>query len=1129
MKKPFCSRIRLSAVLSATLLLPLTAPSAFAANRYWSANGTDGGGNGTWNTSTANRWGTAVNGPYTLAWVNGVDVAILGSAAGATSLTLGTNITCGGITTQANNTGSGNINEGASLFTLTLGITGNNAFSGFQSTTAGRPLHINAVIVGASGANLVLTGPSTTGGQVAEMSLNRANIFSGTTSFAGHSSGAANLTIGNQLALQNSTLTLSTSCGSLRFNSSVAANAFTFGGLAGAGRNIALQNNAGTPAAIALSVGNNNANTSYAAALTGAGSLLKIGSGTLTLTGNNTFSGTTTISSGKLQGGVGGGSVNSKVIIDNTLATLGVSITDNTKTWTCMELEPTAAGKIEFNFGAVQPSNSVRPLTITGLANFATATPTVKVVASAPLVPGIYPLMIWGSISGAAPSTPGLEITTGAGTAASLAVSGNILNLEITSTVPSVVKKDNAIELSNGLSWTNDVGPNTSEVGKWNSTVNSPNTTDLGADLTWAGIAIENPNGLVTINGTHTLTLGAATVDIDMGAATADLTLNCPLALDADHSWSVAASRTLTLGGQVSGAFGVTKVGIGTAVLSSGANSYTGDTSVTTGVLKLGASNVIPDGTGNGNVSVSATLDLNGNSETINNLSGAGIVDNLAAVTNSTLTVNSINPTSTFNGSLRDTASTATLNLIKTGAGTQTFSGANTLSGAVSITGGTLVVSNIAAFPNISGISMGDTTAIRADVADAVIGAPISVGAAGTTSTIQTPNVAGSGTTAVEFNLNGAISGDADLTFKGIQSNNAYSTIILRGASIYTGSTRFTCSDELAAPGTEGNQNIFVRLGATNALPVTTVLTLDGGDGVGTSPGRYCELNLNGRNQTLAGLKNVTGRALRVQRVVNSGADATLTVDNADNHAYSGQLGWVSGFGSAPYNNFNVTKNGVGIQTFSGARRYDGNTTVNGGTLSLGSANPNDELSTVTIAAARATLNLAYAGTDTVDKLFIGGIQLAAGVYGPSAINRPEIIGTGTLTVTSSPPGQNFASWIAGANFTNGPIPVDKRGPNVDFDNDGISNLVEFAIAGQDPTVANPSTGTFTLGTLSFSKRPGTSGLTYAIQQSTDLGNGDDWTQVTPPNYVNDANTISYALTLGTPVKNFLRLQVISN
>ncbi len=56
---------------------------------------------------------------------------------------------------------------------------------------------------------------------------------------------------------------------------------------------------------------------------------------------------------------------------------------------------------------------------------------------------------------------------------------------------------------------------------------------------------------------------------------------------------------------------------------------------------------------------------------------------------------------------------------------------------------------------------------------------------------------------------------------------------------------------------------------------------------------------------------------------------------------------------------------------------------------------------------------------------------------------------------------------------------------------------------------------------------PGTSGLTYAIEQSTDLGVDDLWDEVEGDDYVNDPATISYPIVPGTPPRNFLRLKVI--
>ena len=162
-----------------------------------------------------------------------------------------------------------------------------------------------------------------------ELVLSNANTFTGPMTMT-----AGTNDLANPNAVQFSTLTVNG--GTLLFDQAVAGNAFTCGGLAGTA-GFALQNNAATPAAIALTVGGNNAGTTIAGGLTGPGSLIKTGAGTLVLTGTNTYAGATTISAGKLvstTASVGGGSFSVADGATNNvqIAAIGQTLTNSSLT-----------------------------------------------------------------------------------------------------------------------------------------------------------------------------------------------------------------------------------------------------------------------------------------------------------------------------------------------------------------------------------------------------------------------------------------------------------------------------------------------------------------------------------------------------------------------------------------------------------------------------------------------------------------------------------------------------------------------------------------------------------------------------------------------------------------------------
>jgi len=127
------------------------------------------------------------------------------------------------------------------------------------------------------------------------VTLSGTNTFTGLTNIV-----AGTLLLGSNLALQDSTLSYNVGNGNLSFGTLTNAS---LGGLTG-NRTIDLENTSN--AGLALTVGNNNSNTTYTGILTdnasgslsGHGSLIKAGTGILTLTGINTYTGGTTITGG---------------------------------------------------------------------------------------------------------------------------------------------------------------------------------------------------------------------------------------------------------------------------------------------------------------------------------------------------------------------------------------------------------------------------------------------------------------------------------------------------------------------------------------------------------------------------------------------------------------------------------------------------------------------------------------------------------------------------------------------------------------------------------------------------------------------------------------------------------------
>ncbi|MEX1113796.1 MAG: autotransporter-associated beta strand repeat-containing protein [Akkermansiaceae bacterium] len=339
-----------------------------------------------------------------------------------------------------------------------------------------------------------------------------------------------------------------------------------------------------------------------------------------------------------------------------------------------------------------------------------------------------------------------------------------------------------------------------------------------------------------------------------------------------------------------------------------------------------------------------------------------------------------------------------------------------------------------------------------------------------------------------------------------------------------------------------------LELGIAGGLPATTAFRINTN---GTSVQTF---DLAGFNQTLGSLATGAGGSTSSSIITSSTGTPVLTVNGSATTTFAGL---VSG-------SLSLSKGGSGTLTLTGSCTYSGDTTVSEGTLTLPDENTANEASSVNI-ATDAFLDLNFGGTDTVDKLFIGGVQQPAGVY--RALDNPgadfqisQITGSGTLTVTSNPGSNPYSTWATDKGLTGA-----NNGKDQDPDNDGRSNLGEFAFNG-DPLSGSDNGKVFGLtadsdadgdstkelvltvavrtGTAVFAGTPSPSanhaadGITYTIEGSVNLGSFLTAVDVVPtavttgglPPAGSGYEYRSFSLngSNGLPGKGFLRAKVTS-
>ena len=255
----------------------------------------------------------------------GAQVASLTIQGGGAVNLSGANTHTGGITLTASTLFA----DYASLGTGTLTIDG-----GWFAISSDAARINNSIVLGSNGAaidtqglNPTFFGPVSGGGHLDKVSGGTLYLAANNSAFTGETRiVAGGLMVQHVNALAKSTLNLTSGdVGVLQFHPSISTA--TIGGLTGS-RDLSIQTTSATP--IALSVGNNDSNQTYAGAFSGSGSLIKTGSGTLTLSGGavNTFTGGTIVDQGTLvlNRGVDGAMYDYGVAVGNLTINAGATV-----------------------------------------------------------------------------------------------------------------------------------------------------------------------------------------------------------------------------------------------------------------------------------------------------------------------------------------------------------------------------------------------------------------------------------------------------------------------------------------------------------------------------------------------------------------------------------------------------------------------------------------------------------------------------------------------------------------------------------------------------------------------------------------------------------------------------------
>ena len=994
----------------------------------------------------------------------------------------------------------------------TLTLTGENTYTGLTTISAGTLQIGNAGVTGSIAGNIL---------NDAALLFNRSNDLT----YAGVISGNGTVT-----KLGDQTLTLT------------GANTYT--GLTTISNGTLQVGNGGTTGSIAGNIADNASlvfnrsdSLTYAAVISGNGTMTKLGAGTLTLTGANTLTGGTTISNGALQIGDGGttGSITGPIEDEAALIfnhsnniTFGAPISGAgtlTKLGAgtlILTADNTYTGLTTISSGALQIGNNTTTGSIVG-----------NILDQASLIFNRSDNIAYdGAISG-----NGTITKIGAGT---LTLTGDSTFTGLTTITTGTLQIGNA-----GISG-NLAG---------NILNNAALIFNRSNDITYAGVI--SGNGTVTKLGDQTLTLtgnntytgpttvSAGILQIGNGGTTGSIAAN----IVDNASLVFNRSDSITYAGVISGTGSMTKLGAGTLTLAV-ANTFTGGTTVAAGALQIGSGGTTGSITGpilddsalilnrSNNVTFAAPISGDGTLTKLGAgtliLTGNNTFTGLTTISAGTLQVGNGGTTGSIVGNILDNASlvynrsdtraydsviSGNGTFTKLGAGTLILTGDNTFTGLTTISTGTLqigeggtsgsvvgnILNNAALAFNRTGsltyagaISGTGTVSKIGDQLLTLTGNNTFTGLATISNgTLQIGNGGTTGSVAASildnasllFNRSNTLTYAAVISGNGSVTKLGTGTLILASANAFIGGTTISAGTLQIGNGTSSGSvsgsilnNAALVFNRSNDIAFGGVIS---GNGTMTKLGAGT-LTLTGAN-SLTGGTTISAGALQVG---NGGAGATLEGNILDNAALLFNHSSNITFSDAISGSGNLTKLGAGTLILTGAGAYTGGTTVSTGTLQVGAGGATGSI-------VGAVLNNAVLAFDRSDNFTFAGVLSGTGALIKLGDNTLTLAGintfTGTTTVSSgtlqigSGNADTKSTGVAGNILNHGALLFNRAGTLV-YSNvvSGSGSMTKLGTGTLILTAANAYTGgtSVSAGTLQIGNGGNTGSISGIISDN---------------------------------------------